>query len=937
MSNLEKTDREKHLFKLAEIIIRKNIENKDAFDYFLKQSKQTSIVNEALKSILNGSSNTLPSEPWLTAWKLSLEYKLSMSETSLISSYELSEHKFESLREKGELNSELVKSIVERVKPRVVVSSRSETRDLNSKKISETNKTTRKKSIHEIISITFTSGELINLSTFHINKIGNVNFLSELADSLQLAIDRGLNFVNQIGWNEQKYYWRIGEINRVYYVDDSIEHLDSTTSQHTYSGYEPDEFMRGFAPSVKLLYEVVARLASLRKEKNAVSTARAIVARWSTKDTSIYQRLWAAMAARNSGMVSIDQVAEFLFRVNAKLFWKMQFCEIAELRARRFKDLDQKDQKKLIAKLIKGPPRSFWWRSLDEVKVKKYSRYYSMAELRRIQNGGGVLPKQVNALLKSYKEEQRLNPKEFEGLKLPELSDGFVYDSFPEGVKAGFVAPNPDAKFDSLEGAQRLKKLESDLSSTNGSWASVPVNRARDWLMIAGNAVQVVSDFESTGDGGDAFPNVWLHFGWTHRPADLNQAGAQDAKIAQRGLVLLEQLSESTLEEAMEGITSWLDAWSRAFKALLPLLFPVWKRIWPLAVDKTNAQAEKTDESNLNLIASSDKKREPMDLDTLNTPVGKLVGVFLKICPDLADPSEPFSRNSLERQMRDLIIAAEGRSGLIARYRLIECLSYFIRANQKWAKEHLILPLKQDDMPSLVLWRAVAKRTQFTDVLELIGSEVCRRATDTRHGEKTRRQFVFNLIIESLHALRENRKPAVGKENVQQMIRTIDPDIRAYAAYAIHRFINDLSSGTVRVEDLFYAAVKPFIATIWPVERSLVTASVSAEFAQLPAVCGEAFADAVATVERYLVPFESWSMLDYGFYKYEDGDFGLAKIINDPNNAKALLTLLDLTIGKGQDTRIPYDVSNALEQIEKCAPSLATDFRFRRIATAARR
>jgi hypothetical protein len=237
----------------------------------------------------------------------------------------------------------------------------------------------------------------------------------------------------------------------------------------------------------------------------------------------------------------------------------------------------------------------------------------------------------------------------------------------------------------------------------------------------------------------------------------------------------------------------------------------------------------------------------------------------------------------------------------------------------------------------LALWRALGRRTQFTDVLKFIGPEICKKTTDARLGKSTRRQFVYSLVFESLHALRENRTPAVRYVDIEQMIRTIDTDMRVSAANAIHRFVSDLSSDTVKVEILFTAAGKRFIEDIWPKERSLVTSSVSGEFARLPAVCGEAFADAVATIERYLVPFESWSMLDYGFYKYENKDFGLAKIINDEKKADALLTLLDLTIGKGDDARIPFQVTDALEQIEKCDPSLASDFRFRRLAAAARR
>lgn len=96
--------------------------------------------------------------------------------------------------------------------------------------------------------------------------------------------------------------------------------------------------------------------------------------------------------------------------------------------------------------------------------------------------------------------------------------------------------------------------------------------------------------------------------------------------------------------------------------------------------------------------------------------------------------------------------------------------------------------------------------------------------------------------------------------------------------------------------DLFRSAAAPFLRNVWPQERSLATPSVGRALADLPAVSGEAFEEAVAVIERFLLPFECWSMLDYGLF----GDEGRAKKLSTIDNeakAKALLRLLDLTVG----------------------------------------
>ncbi|WP_091583082.1 hypothetical protein [Mesorhizobium qingshengii] len=154
-------------------------------------------------------------------------------------------------------------------------------------------------------------------------------------------------------------------------------------------------------------------------------------------------------------------------------------------------------------------------------------------------------------------------------------------------------------------------------------------------------------------------------------------------------------------------------------------------------------------------------------------------------------------------------------------------------------------------------------------------------------------------------------------------------------------FVRDLSTKPPPDEfsstrdGLFRTAAAPFLREVWPQERSLATPGVSGALADLPAASGEAFADAVDTIARFLVPFDCWSMLDYGLYGDEDEAKKLA-IINDEAKARALLKLLDLTVGTSEGAVIPH-LTDALDQILKVDPALSTSAIFRRLATAARR
>src|SRR6202042_2445816 len=120
----------------------------------------------------------------------------------------------------------------------------------------------------------------------------------------------------------------------------------------------------------------------------------------------------------------------------------------------------------------------------------------------------------------------------------------------------------------------------------------------------------------------------------------------------------------------------------------------------------------------------------------------------LAACPRVGEGPPPFASNIAARTMRDIAIATAGRSGLIVRHRLIEHLPYFLRANPAWAQENLVAPLLADDANALALWRALARRTQFAEVLRIIGAAMLMRANDSRLGRQTRRSLVFSLVVE---------------------------------------------------------------------------------------------------------------------------------------------------------------------------------------------
>jgi len=896
-------------FRTAIAFLSGRLEERATIDWALRLKPNDTIRRLALFDLIDSPEGLKTNEPWRSAWRLIEENwnNPAIEDRSSTRVYDV-QHRLSI----GDRSGSLVAAIVELVAPRLKIEPFSDWH-LQFRKPPK-----QPKKVEDLFSTELTSGKLVDPSLLGLGGITERSFLVSLAHALNAAVDDGLDIARRIGWDEERHLWQLGQLHRVYYMP---------VAERANGEYEPDEFNQGIAPSVKLLHAVVSRLVDID-----ISVAIEFVRRWKLTNSPIYLRLWAVMS-RDSRITPANEVGTLLLSLDDQRFWNLhEYPEIAELRAKRFSELDHHEQATLAVRIIKRPPRNLWPKKGDIGQVSKGRLYWAVRELRRIEIAGAPLSKRDKVWL-----DARIN--EFTDLSQMALDEGFL-----NAPKAGSFTPNLDNRYDLLAGEERLKALEKALSSEHSGWDDDPAEGAAGWIRQPGNPLHVLVDLESIPDGGAAFAKVWERFGWSHSPTV-----EQGENIIQRDLSaetsrvtsLLIKLPAATIRQAINGISHWLSVWEKQV-VVLPQGLNVWLKVWPIAVEVSNAKQPVEEEIHLNKVAQFSDDREPMDLDTLNAPAGKLVGVFLAACPNLPGNDHPFKVDYAPRTMRDAIMTATGRSALIARHRMIEALPYFLRADKIWANEYLITPLIADDSEAITLWRAIARRTQFSDVLKIIGGPMAERATDRRLGRETQRSLVFSLVIECLHAFREQREPAVPYVRIQQMIRSLDDEVRAYGAEAIQRFVRDVS-GLRKGEDapsspeqLFRSTAAPFLHQVWPQEHSLATPGVSRALADLPATAKEAFAEAVDAIERFLVPFECWSMLDYGLYGEVGGKPRLS-IIDNQVKAFAFLRLLDKTIGNAEGAVVPHDLADALDQIYRVAPSLAENQVFRRLATTARR
>lgn len=900
-------ERDKLAFKAVVAFLKGRLAERSTVEWAVRLKQTDAMRRLALLELINGPQSEELEEPWKSAWRL-IEESWGEPQEDLHGTdiYRLNRR----LRA-GDRSGTLIAEIVRLVEPRLTI------KELTGYRLYGESLPRRPQRVGDLFHASLAGGMVVDLEVFKLSEVQDRQFLFSLAMQLDAAVNKGLDLARRLGWDGHTRVWQLGSLARVYFVP--VGNRDEGAD-------EPDQYNHGIAPSVKLLHAVTMQLSKLE-----CSPAREFVLRWKHTNSFVHLRLWAAMA-RDSTMVSPEELETFFTSLTDDSFWDVsEYPEVAELRALRFKEISEPIRDQILKRIRKLPPRRLWSRRMGDLKQIKQARIYcALRELKRIEIAGGILPNKIHSwIAENIPEHPRLN-----GMSRLD------YEA-PSSPTAYLVAPNPDKRYDELSGQSRLKALEMSLSSARLTWQNNEAERAADWIRVKGNASKVLNDFLADQDSDGNFPRVWEQIGWSHTPTSVGEKITNDEFLeeANKCLRVLARLSIETVRLAIGGISYWLSSWGK-WIITLPEGADVWLSVWPLAVEATNSQQREGEQADLNTQVQSAGNQEPLDLDTLNTPAGHLIGVFLVWCPDLKNGASSFSSSEKICLMRDQIMAATGRSSLIALHRMIESLPYFLKADRDWANLHLLKPLLEDHG---VLWRAIAQRRQPKAVLDIIGDAMAERATDMRLGRNTRRALVVNIVAEVLRAFHEERKPAVERERVLQMLRSLDDEVRGYAAAVVKQFVGSGSSkapGTgiqETAEELFRSSALPFLREVWPKDRFLVTPGVSKAFAGLPASAQGAFAEAVDAIERFLVPFECWSLADYGLFDGGEGDNKKLLLVNAPSGAEALAKLLDLTIGTAEGAIIPYDLPDALDRIRSVSPKLEGSKSFRRLATLARR
>jgi hypothetical protein len=884
-------DREAHVSRLCQIVLTNCLNDRRMLRWAAQLAPTRISERRAVLEVLDLQYDAASSEPWITAWSLIAEsYREPTHNGRRHQDYRLGQR-----LKSGERSGSLIGDIAREIGPRLKVEWRADS-GFHSVKVP-----VRPRKVNDILHLSLTSGTIDLGRTISLDDVTDVDFLVELAETLEAEVARGLKIGRRIGWHADRSLIWLGGLDHV--------SLDVASGDDE----EPDRFHRGIAPVVRLLVHTIGRLGKLKP-----ATGTPFMQRWLTRQDPVHTKMWAAVGVIPA-LADPEQVKLFLLKLPPSYNWKStHYPEVTLLRALRFRDMDLPSQKLIVDFLIKGPPPSIFNVRHMRMDKQRFLNGLIVRELTRLQAAGAELPPRA------------LNWLRLREARYQEFVATTVSTDFPKDVHSGWLAPNPDTSLDSLDG-ERLAAAVDERLRIGDHWTG-PASGIWDWLDDGGNALRLAQSLLAAESSFGRLGMAWNALGLRFHPRDRNAPDQTPSTQAIEVLHSISEMDDVVLQEATTGLSNWLERWSSTFNEEGALLRAI-LRLWEFGAAASNRSMDLTDYKD---EEGAEAKR--VAHDSLNSPIGNLVGAFLQACPNLLKVPLPFKLLTDLRTVRDLIETTPGYAGVVARYRCATGLPYFMHADGGWTEDALLSRLEEGP-ESDVLWHAVAHSRLTRNVMVRLGRLMARRAVNGGLEMEVRRSLVERVCFDMLGGIYRAQTNFDLLPEAQQMLRAVPDELRAHAAHSVKRFMDDVvnSGGVTPVsrEEIFDRAVEPFLRDVWPQERAVVTPAVSEAFASVPAASCRRFDRAVAAIRRFLVPFESWSMYHWGLVS--DTGSGIREgVVVGPAEAAAALDLLDLTIGKGADVRIPHGLDAALAVIAMENPALRRDTRFARLATLTR-
>lgn len=705
----------------------------------------------------------------------------------------------------------------------------------------------------------------------------------ELLDRAEGALFAALHLTDRLGLT-----WSANWVARVYPKDSEGDS-------------DPDEFRSTLVPILRLVSAALAKLAAVDPE-----AARVRLAGLATRPWPLARRLWAA-AALDSALAGPDKIALWLTGLSDHELWNTyQYPELAELRSARYSELTDGDRQAFEARVRRGPPVRLFRRGLTKARRDQRRRGDAFAELRRLQRGAGNLTEASQAWLTVNAD---LDP-------VWGTADLYETDSvsYPPSERNRLDLTTSQAFADLDQGLTDEPYVQGRgfLDSVALHWDEILARlQENPALLVHGRLVGALAFTLRDSLGVDE---------------DVNSEPVALRRVSDF-VVLLGAVPVSARNAAASGVAYWFE---HGLERLPddPRLPQLWLAYWPHAAAATNVRKE----PGADWPFGEEPAAEKLATQAANSPVGRMMYSYFRMFPTGEAALQAFDNPVLSRG-RELIMASDGAAYRQALYRMLLQVRFLNRIDPAWTQAHLLGPLGRHDGVEPDVWDAISRIGLLpSEDLVQISEEMARRVSDSRLAPDVRARLAERLILPVAYALRDREPPPISLAALEQLLRLGGREVRAACARALTRFVADGDPP----EAAFRTAVLPILEGAWPKDRSAQSEDVADAFSPMPAAAGGALTEAVAALADLLMPFEVWSLWEYRLYRREDGTRELKHPASEPE-ARAILELLDRTIGDEEGVVVPHDLDVALAAVVEHWPKATRDRRYGRLSALARR
>ncbi len=878
------SDKDAIIAQNTRVFAMERLQDRDFLEWALALRYDQLAERAALKDLLEFRLADV-AEPYRKAWVNLLEY---WDDVTTDSPYDQLLLKRE--LKSGAAPSQVIKLITEAVRPRIKVESGKKYEAFGRKRAKHP------KTVGDIFWVSIDGGERLTPEEIGLADITDRDFLFELATALNAVLLTGLNQARRIGMIASDADSTVWLVHRVYFVP---------PGQFAEGGGEPDRYSKGLAPTTKLLYAVFERLSEVDRP-----AALRIMTAWDADRWKLYKRLWAA-AARDEAIVSGTEVSRFLASLDdTEFWWTDAFPEFAELRAVRWSSLSDNVAASIEQRLVNGEPIARLKKRMGKGNANIAAARRSVTELQRIKAGGGQLSIPTEAwLAKTLLQHPR------------EVDVASVTEGFNPGVRTLIDDRSGDPTFGDVPSTKLIDELARHLSDEG--WES----KSRAASDFIGRNPSLILDLLAEAPKSLAREKVWQAFGYGFRPSDLNvtidTASPEDKElipVALKACLEIARLDKATIENALQGLTSWMSTWDRLLNGQDNFI-RAWLALWPTAVEKTNQNAE---------------KKVPLRERSYSSAVGNLVSAFMQACPSFQRDTKPLAHSP----WRDALAGIEqtkGEAKLQAQYQLLSSFNYYWAADEAWSRVNLLEPLIYATGESIELWHGFV-HSRFLPpktVLKELGPHMIAAAAGNELLDEARGSLSQRVVFSTIIDMRDHQKLTIPSHLTQQMLRIGGDPVRTRALDAMKNYLKDDEAEPKDAGERF-GLVKKLFQEIWPKELTLSSPTLSDAFADFPAAAGENYAEAADLILPYLTPFQCWSLWDYGILD-RSADERTITGVDSERDAGALLSILDKTVGAEDGAIIPNGLDKALKHIASKSPRLESDIRFQRLLTLSRR